>query len=61
MERALNALEKQLKGLDQMETWTSTIQANSGKISGRIVEIRKVAAEQVQQLRICLETVTSGE
>jgi hypothetical protein len=44
-----------------METWTSTIQANSGKISGRIVEIRKVAAEQVQQLRICLETVTSGE
>ena len=57
MERALNALEKQLKGLDQMETWTSTIQTNSGKIAGRIAEIRDAAAEQVKQLRACLETV----
>jgi hypothetical protein len=58
MERALNALEKQLKGLDQMETWTSTIQSNSGKIAGRIVEIRKAATDQIQQLRACLEAFT---
>jgi hypothetical protein len=55
MERAVNALEKHLKGLDQMETWTSTIQSNSGKIAGRIVEIRKETADQIQQLRACLE------
>jgi hypothetical protein len=58
MERALNALEKQLKGLDQMETWTSTIQANSGKIAGRIVEIRKSATDHIGQLRACLEAFT---
>jgi hypothetical protein len=58
MERALNALEKQLKGLDQMETWTSTIQANSGKISGRIVEIRKSAMDHIGQLRASLEAFT---
>src|ERR1035438_6566935 len=57
MERALNALEKQLKGLDQMETWTSTIQANSGKIAGRIVDIRKSATDHIGQLRACLEAV----
>jgi dipeptidyl aminopeptidase/acylaminoacyl peptidase len=58
MERALNALEKQLKGLDQMETWTSTIQANSGKIAGRIVEIRKSASDHIGQLRASLEAFT---
>jgi hypothetical protein len=58
MERALNALEKQLKGLDQMETWTLTIQANSGKIAGRIVEIRKSATDHIGQLRACLEAFT---
>jgi hypothetical protein len=58
MERALNALEKQLKGLDQMETWTSTIQANSGKIAGRIVDIRKSATDHIGQLRACLEAFT---
>jgi hypothetical protein len=58
MERALNALEKQLKGLDQMETWTLTIQANSGKIAGRIVEIRKSATDHIEQLRACLEAFT---
>jgi hypothetical protein len=58
MERALNALEKQLKGLDQMETWTLTIQANSGKIAGRIVEIRKSATDHIGQLRASLEAFT---
>ena len=53
----MNTLEKQLKGLDQMETWTSTIQTNGGKIAGRIVEIREAAAEQVEQLRACLDAL----
>jgi hypothetical protein len=28
IERAVNILERQLKGLDEMETWTTTIQTN---------------------------------
>ena len=50
-----------LKGLDQMETWTSTIQANSGKIAGRIVEILKSATDHIEQLRACLGAFRSEE
>jgi hypothetical protein len=35
IERAVNILERQLRGLDEMETWTSTIQSNGGKIAGK--------------------------
>jgi hypothetical protein len=57
MERALNALEKQLKGLDQMETWTSTIQSNGGKIAKEIAKIRETAKVQIEQLRSCLDAL----
>ena len=33
MERAVNIIEKQLKSLDDMETWTSTIQSNGAKVA----------------------------
>lgn len=61
IERAVNILEKQLKGLDEMETWTSTIHSNSGKISKEIVKIRDTATEQIQQLRAYLDALRAAE
>ena len=49
----MNILERQLKGLDDMETWTTTVQSNSGKILREILKIRDIADEQLQQLRAC--------
>ncbi len=61
VERAVNILEKQLKGLDDMETWTTTVQSNSGKILKEIARIRNCADEQIQQLRNCLEALKTSE
>jgi len=61
IERAVNILEKQLKGLDEMETWTSTIHSNSGKIAKEIVKIRDTAKQQIEQLRNCLDALRSAE
>jgi hypothetical protein len=61
IERAVNILEKQLKGLDEMETWTSTIQSNGGKIAKEIARIRDTATEQIQQLRVCLDALRAVE
>jgi len=57
IERAVNILERQLRGLDEMETWTSTIQSNGGKIAGEIARIRKGAKEQIEQMRTCLDAM----
>jgi len=61
IERAVNILEKQLKGLDDMETWTSTVQSNSGKILKEITRIRNCADEQIEQLRNCLEALKASD
>jgi hypothetical protein len=61
IERAVNILEKQLKGLDDMETWTSTVQSNSGKSLKEIAKIRNCADEQIQELRNCLEALKASE
>jgi uncharacterized coiled-coil protein SlyX len=57
IELAVNILEKQLKGLEDMETWTSTIQSNGGKIAREIVKIRETAKEQIERLRSCLDAL----
>ena len=41
IELAMNILEKQLKGLDDMEIWTSTIQSNGAKIAKDIGKIHE--------------------
>jgi signal transduction histidine kinase len=40
-----------------METWTSTIQSNGGKIAKEIVKIRETAKEQIERLRACLDAL----
>ena len=55
IELAVNILEKQLKDLDDMETWTTTIQSNGGKIAKEIVKIRETAKVQIERLRACLD------
>jgi len=57
IELAVNILEKQLKGLDDMETWTSTIQSNGAKIAKEIGKIRETAKVQIEQLRSCLDAL----
>ena len=57
IERAVNILEKQLRGLDEMETWTSTIQSSGGKIAGEIARIRKGAKDQIEHMRTCLDAM----
>ena len=57
IELAVNILEKQLKGLEDMETWTSNIQSNGGKIAKEIVKIRETAKEQIERLRTCLDAL----
>jgi hypothetical protein len=61
IESAVNILERQLKGLDDMETWTTTVQSNSGKILREILKIRDIADEQLQQLRACLDALKAVE
>lgn len=61
IELAVNILEKQLKGLEDMETWTSTIQSNGGKIAKEIVKIRETAKVQIEQLRVCLDALKAEE
>ena len=53
----MNVLEKQLKGLDDMETWTTTIQSNGGKIAKEFLKIRETAKVQIEQLRVCLDAL----
>jgi uncharacterized coiled-coil protein SlyX len=57
IELAVNILEKQLKGLEDMETWTSTIQSSGSKIAKEIVKIRETAKVQIEQLRSCLDAL----
>jgi uncharacterized coiled-coil protein SlyX len=57
IELAVNILEKQLKGLEDMEIWTSTIQSNSAKIAKEIGKIRETAKVQIEQLRSCLDAL----
>jgi hypothetical protein len=57
IENAVDILEKQLKGLEEMQTWTTTSQSTSDKIAGKIVKLRDTAKEQIQQLRDCLDAL----
>jgi uncharacterized coiled-coil protein SlyX len=57
IELAVNILEKQLKGLEDMETWTTTIQSSGSKIAKEIVKIRETAKVQIEQLRSCLDAL----
>jgi hypothetical protein len=57
IERAVNILEKQFKSLDEMETWTTTVRSNSGKILKGISKIREAVDEQIQNLRASIEAL----
>jgi hypothetical protein len=61
IERAVNILENQLGGLDEMETWTNTIQSNGGKIIKKIAAIRDGAQEQIDQLRASTAALKTGK
>jgi len=61
IERAVNILENQLAGLDEMETWTTTIHTNGGKILKKIAAIRDGAQEQIDQLRTSLAALQNEE
>ena len=61
IERAVNILEKQLQGLDEVESWTNTIQSSGSKIIKRIISIRKGAQDQIEQLRDRLGVLTSEQ
>jgi hypothetical protein len=53
----VNILEKQLKSLDDMETWTSTTRSTGAKIAKEIGKIRETANVQIEQLRSCLDAL----
>lgn len=55
IEKSVNTIEKQLVALDEVEKWTNTIQANSGKIIKEITKLRTGAAEQIEALRTCVQ------
>lgn len=61
IELAVNAIEQDLKKLDDMETWTNTIQSNSGKILKQIGKLRTATDDQVERLRSCLAALKSAQ
>ena len=54
IERSVRTLESKVKALDKMETWTTTIQSNSGNILKVITKLREAALDHVEELRKCL-------
>jgi hypothetical protein len=60
IEVSVNAIEKHLAALDQMETATSTIHSNSEKVLKAIGKLRDGAAGQIEVLRNCLDTLKSA-
>ena len=61
VEVSVNAIEKHLKALDEMETWTTTIQTNSGKILKEIKNLREKTTEEIAKLRSCTEALKAGD
>ena len=61
IEQSVNVIEKHLKALEEMETWTTTIQTNSGKILKGIKNLREKAAEEIVKLRTCMEALMNGD
>jgi hypothetical protein len=60
IELSVNAIEKHLEALDQMETLTNTIHTHSEKILRAITKLRDAAAEQIEALRNCFDAVKSA-
>jgi hypothetical protein len=61
IEASVNVIEKHLKTLEEMETWTTTIQTNSGKILKGIKSLREKAAEEIIKLRSCMEALKAAD
>ena len=61
IEASVNIIEKHLKTLEEMETWTTTIQTNSGKILKGIKVLREKAAEEIAKLRGCMEALRAAD
>ena len=61
IEASVNVIEKHLKTLEEMETWTTTIQTNSGKILKGIKSLREKAAEEIVKLRSCMEALKAAD
>jgi hypothetical protein len=61
IEASVNVIEKHLKTLEEMETWTTTIQTNSGKILKGIKSLREKAAEEIVKLRSCMEALKTAD
>jgi len=60
IELSVNAIEKHLGALDQMETATNTIHSNSEKIIKAIKKLRDAAAEEIDVLRNCSKPLKSA-
>jgi hypothetical protein len=56
MEKSIEAIEKGLQVLDQLQTWTQTIHNNSKNILDRLEKWRKDLQRQLEQLRECLDS-----
>jgi hypothetical protein len=61
IEQSVNVIEKHLKTLEEMETWTTTIQTNSGRILKGIKNLREKAAEEIVKLRSCMEALKNAD
>jgi hypothetical protein len=59
IEMSINMIEKHLKTLDEVEKWTATIKANSGKVLKAITNLRDGAAERIEELRKCVTALKS--
>lgn len=61
IEQSVNVIEKHLKTLEEVETWTTTIQTNSGRILKGIKNLREKAAEEIVKLRSCMEALKNAD
>jgi len=50
IELAARAIEKQIEGLGQIETWAETVRSNGGKIADRAGKMQEALQKQVEEL-----------
>jgi hypothetical protein len=61
MESSLNAIQRHIGNLDEITTWTRTIQTNSEKILSQTAKLHNALEKEVDQLQECLGALKMGE
>ena len=59
LDRSIREIEKQLKSLDEINTWAGTIKSNGEKIVKRVDLTRKALVTQIEQLDVGLADLRS--